>query len=132
MWGDRCTKRETEVSNDDTGEKRPITSGTMYLLNGHEKRTPRPTVDSRFVCYFNPPVTGREDYGEDSVIVFGWVNASHQIPVPNGATPVPSQPCNDIVGAVRNARPTRCTQFRSGHALEARHTADTRDRRLRS
>ncbi|MET9364978.1 ectoine synthase [Streptomyces sp. NPDC006632] len=44
-----------------------ITPGTMYLLDGHEKHTLRPRVDSTFVCVFNPPVTGREDHDADGV-----------------------------------------------------------------
>ncbi|MDN3267091.1 ectoine synthase [Streptomyces sp. MA15] len=63
-----CVEGETELTNEETGEKHLITPGTMYLLNGHEKHTLRPTVDSRFVCVFNPPpVTGREDHDENGV-----------------------------------------------------------------
>lgn len=62
-----CVEGETELTNDETGEKHLITPGTMYLLDGHEKHTLRPKVDSRFVCVFNPPVTGREDHDTNGV-----------------------------------------------------------------
>lgn len=62
-----CVEGETELTNDETGEKHLITPGTMYLLDGHEKHTLRPRVDSRFVCVFDPPVTGREDHDADGV-----------------------------------------------------------------
>ncbi|MCQ9180970.1 ectoine synthase [Streptomyces sp. IBSBF 2953] len=62
-----CVEGETELTNEETGEKHHITPGTMYLLNGHEKHTLRPKVDSRFVCVFNPPVAGREDHDENGV-----------------------------------------------------------------
>ncbi|PJM98603.1 L-ectoine synthase [Streptomyces sp. CB01201] len=62
-----CTEGETELTNDETGETHLITPGTMYLLDGHEKHTLRPKVDSKFVCVFNPPVTGREDHDANGV-----------------------------------------------------------------
>ncbi|MCP3013964.1 ectoine synthase [Nocardiopsis dassonvillei] len=60
-----CVEGEMELTNDETGEKHWITPGVMYLLDGHERHTLRPTRDSRFVCVFNPPVTGREDHDEN-------------------------------------------------------------------
>ncbi|ARI54115.1 ectoine synthase [Streptomyces bacillaris] len=62
-----CVEGESELTNDETGETHVITPGTMYLLDGHEKHTLRPRTDSRFVCVFNPPVTGREDHDADGV-----------------------------------------------------------------
>ena len=53
-----CVEGETELTNDETGEKHLITPGTMHLLNGHEKHTLRPKVDSRFVWPW--PWEGRE------------------------------------------------------------------------
>lgn len=54
-----------ELVNDDTGERHPLTPGTMYLLNGHEHHTVRAETDIRTVCAFNPPVTGREVHDEN-------------------------------------------------------------------
>ncbi|MYT98102.1 MULTISPECIES: ectoine synthase [unclassified Streptomyces] len=62
-----CVEGESELTNDETGETHVITPGTMYLLDGHEKHTLRPRTDSRFVCVFNPPVTGCEDHDADGV-----------------------------------------------------------------
>ncbi|MFE7536727.1 ectoine synthase [Streptomyces rhizosphaericola] len=62
-----CVEGESELTNDETGETHVITPGTMYLLDGHEKHTLRPRTDSRFVCVFNPPVTGREDHDAHGV-----------------------------------------------------------------
>ncbi|MEU8894183.1 ectoine synthase [Streptomyces sp. NPDC048442] len=62
-----CVQGEAELTNEETGEKHLITPGTMYLLDGHERHTLRPKSDSRFICVFNPPVTGREDHDGDGV-----------------------------------------------------------------
>ncbi|MER7552895.1 MULTISPECIES: ectoine synthase [Streptomyces] len=62
-----CVEGESELTDEETGEKYWITPGTMYLLDGHERHTLRPRTDSRYVCVFNPPVTGREDHDENGV-----------------------------------------------------------------
>jgi L-ectoine synthase len=62
-----CVEGESELTNEETGEIHLITPGTMYLLDGHEKHTLRPRTESRFVCVFNPPVTGGEDHDENGV-----------------------------------------------------------------
>ncbi|MER6011755.1 ectoine synthase [Streptomyces bluensis] len=59
-----CVEGETELTNDETGEKHLITPGVMYLLDGHERHTLRARTDSRFICVFNPPVTGGEDHDD--------------------------------------------------------------------
>lgn len=62
-----CVEGESELTDEETGEKHWITPGTMYLLDGHERHTLRPRTDSRYLCVFNPPVTGREDHDENGV-----------------------------------------------------------------
>ncbi|MEV5263266.1 ectoine synthase [Streptomyces anulatus] len=62
-----CVEGESELTDEETGEKHWITPGTMYLLDGHERHTLRPHTDSRYLCVFNPPVTGREDHDENGV-----------------------------------------------------------------
>ncbi|UGQ09069.1 ectoine synthase [Yinghuangia sp. ASG 101] len=62
-----CVEGHGELTNDETGEKHRISAGSLYLLNGHEHHTMRPTTDMRFVCVFNPPVTGREVHDENGV-----------------------------------------------------------------
>jgi L-ectoine synthase len=60
-----CIEGESELTNEETGEKHSITPGVMYLLDGHERHTLRPRTDSRYICVFNPPMTGREDHDEN-------------------------------------------------------------------
>ncbi|MEU1620531.1 ectoine synthase [Streptomyces sp. NPDC005722] len=62
-----CVEGEGELTDDETGEKYRISPGTLYLLDGHERHTVRPETDLRFVCVFNPPVTGREVHDENGV-----------------------------------------------------------------
>ncbi|MEW6181949.1 MAG: ectoine synthase [Bacillota bacterium] len=54
---------EVEVISD--GRVYPITPGTLYALNGHEKHYLRAQTDLRLVCVFNPPCTGGEKHDED-------------------------------------------------------------------
>ncbi|MEV6107316.1 ectoine synthase [Streptomyces sp. NPDC051940] len=60
-----CTEGEAELTDEETGETHLISPGVMYLLDGHERHTLRPTSDFRCLCVFNPPVTGREDHDEN-------------------------------------------------------------------
>ncbi|MGW3647251.1 ectoine synthase [Streptomyces sp. NPDC000878] len=60
-----CVEGESELTDEETGEKHWITPGTMYLLDGNERHTLRPKTDSRYICVFNPPMTGREDHDEN-------------------------------------------------------------------
>ncbi|NUU23207.1 MAG: ectoine synthase [Streptomycetaceae bacterium] len=62
-----CVEGHGELTNDETGERHVITPGTLYLLDGHEHHTMRPVTDIRFVCVFNPPVTGKEVHDEHGV-----------------------------------------------------------------
>lgn len=62
-----CVAGEAELTNHETGETHLITPGTMYLLDGHERHTLRPKTDSRYICVFNPPVTGREVHDENGI-----------------------------------------------------------------
>lgn len=62
-----CVEGESELTDEETGDTHLITPGTMYLLDGHERHTLRPRTDSRYICVFNPPVTGREDHDESGV-----------------------------------------------------------------
>ncbi|MCQ9178614.1 ectoine synthase [Streptomyces sp. IBSBF 2953] len=62
-----CIEGEGELTDDETGATHRISPGTLYLLDGHERHTMRPRTDLRFVCVFNPPVTGREVHDENGV-----------------------------------------------------------------
>lgn len=52
------------LTNLETGQRHPLSPGSMYLLDGHERH--RVTCDQqlRMLCVFNPPVTGREVHDE--------------------------------------------------------------------
>ncbi|BBX09674.1 ectoine synthase [Mycolicibacterium aichiense] len=52
------------LTNHETGEEYPLTPGTMYLLNGHERHRVTCTEQMRMMCVFNPPVTGTEVHDE--------------------------------------------------------------------
>jgi L-ectoine synthase len=60
-----CIAGEGELVNDETGETHPLRSGTLYLLDGHERHRVRAHSDLRTVCVFTPPVTGREVHDGD-------------------------------------------------------------------
>jgi L-ectoine synthase len=62
-----CVGGTGQLENRETGEIHEISDGTMYLLDGNEKHTMRPTTDLRLICTFNPPVTGREVHDADGV-----------------------------------------------------------------
>ncbi|MFE0631165.1 ectoine synthase [Streptomyces sp. NPDC058864] len=55
-----CIDGTGAVTDHETGMTHRLSPGTLYLLDGHERHTVRPATDLRFVCVFNPPVTGRE------------------------------------------------------------------------
>ncbi len=43
-----------------TGETHELSPGTLYALDQHDKHILEARELSRFVCVFNPPVTGQE------------------------------------------------------------------------
>lgn len=61
-----CVGGEGEIEDLATGKIYPITDGTMYALNNHDKHLLRATKsDLRLICVFNPPLVGNEDHDED-------------------------------------------------------------------
>jgi len=38
----------------------PLTAGTLYVLDGHERHRVDAVTDLRMICVFTPPVTGSE------------------------------------------------------------------------
>lgn len=61
-----CIEGEGEVELSD-GTVHPVTSGTLYALNGHEKHRLRAQTEMRMICVFNPPLTGREVHDAEGV-----------------------------------------------------------------
>ncbi len=60
-----CIEGEGEVENLADGVIHPITPGTVYALDKHDKHVLRARTDMRMVCVFNPPLTGAEVHDED-------------------------------------------------------------------
>jgi L-ectoine synthase len=60
-----CVAGEGELEDLETGAVHPISDGTMYALDGHERHILRARTDLRMICVFNPPLTGREDHDAD-------------------------------------------------------------------
>ncbi|MFI7667806.1 ectoine synthase [Nocardia sp. NPDC049526] len=54
-----------ELVDDETGEKRRLEPGMMYLVDAHQHHTLRAHTEFRAVCVFNPPLTGREVHDEN-------------------------------------------------------------------
>ena len=55
-----CISGEGEVETLADGEVYPITPGTLYNLDKHDKHTLRAFKEMKMACVFNPPLTGKE------------------------------------------------------------------------
>ena len=55
-----CLEGEGEVESLEDGSIYPITSGTLYALNQHDKHILRSKTTMRLACVFNPPLYGQE------------------------------------------------------------------------
>ena len=55
-----CIEGEGEIEKD--GQIFPITPGTMYALDEHDKHYLRGKTTLRLVCVFNPPLQGHESH----------------------------------------------------------------------
>jgi len=64
-----CVEGKGEVELIPSGEIIPITPGTLYALNEHDRHWLRaaPDSDLRLVCTFNPPVVGNEVHDAEGV-----------------------------------------------------------------
>jgi L-ectoine synthase len=62
-----CVEGEGEVEVIGEGRIHPITPGTLYALDGHEKHYLRARRTMRMICVFNPALTGREIHDENGV-----------------------------------------------------------------
>jgi len=56
-----CIEGEGEVE-DMQGNVFPLTPGTMYALNKHDRHYLRARTPMRLVCVFTPPLRGRESH----------------------------------------------------------------------
>ena len=55
------------LTNLETGDKYEVTDGFLYLLDGYEKHRLEIEEETRMICVFNPPVTGKEVHDENGV-----------------------------------------------------------------
>ncbi|MFA5504880.1 MAG: ectoine synthase [Vulcanimicrobiota bacterium] len=62
-----CIEGTGEIETLPDGTVYPISPGTLYALDGHEKHYLRGHTDMRMVCVFNPPLTGKEVHDADGV-----------------------------------------------------------------
>ncbi len=60
-----CIEGEGLLTNRETGEVHPISPGTLYLLDNHDRHVLEATTPLRMMCVFNPPLTGEETHQED-------------------------------------------------------------------
>lgn len=57
-----CISGTGEVETEADGRKYPITPGTLYNLNKHDKHTLRAFKELKLACVFNPPLHGTETH----------------------------------------------------------------------
>lgn len=59
-----CVEGAGEIEDLGTGEVHPITAGTLYALDKHDRHILRANKGThmRMVCVFNPPLTGLEKH----------------------------------------------------------------------
>lgn len=59
-----CVSGQGSVKTLDDGQEYPITPGTIYILNRHDKHVLRADTELELACVFNPPLHGRETHDE--------------------------------------------------------------------
>ncbi len=59
-----CMAGEGEVETVADGKVYPIKTGTVYVLDKHDKHILRARTEMKMACVFNPPVTGQEVHDE--------------------------------------------------------------------
>ncbi len=70
-----CIEGEGEIESRDTGQRWPISAGTVYALDSHDRHILRAKTQMRMVCVFNPPVTGKEVHDETGAYAPAGVKA---------------------------------------------------------
>ncbi|MEZ4288848.1 MAG: ectoine synthase [Polyangiales bacterium] len=60
-----CIEGQGSVTDLKSGEVHPLQPGTVYALNENDEHILKAETPMRFVCVFNPPVTGDEVHGDD-------------------------------------------------------------------
>jgi len=60
-----CMSGEGEVESLVDGKKYPISPGTVYILDKHDKHILRAFKEMKMACVFNPPLNGKEVHNAD-------------------------------------------------------------------
>jgi len=60
-----CISGKGEVETLDDGKKYPITPGTLYNLDQHDRHMLRAFEEMTMACVFNPPLNGKEVHNAD-------------------------------------------------------------------
>lgn len=60
-----CVAGSGEIEDLGTGERHPISDGTMYALDQNDRHVLRVHEEMRLICVFNPPCVGGETHDEE-------------------------------------------------------------------
>jgi L-ectoine synthase len=60
-----CISGEGEIESLEDGKKYPITPGTLYNLDQHDRHMLRAFKEMKLACVFNPPLHGKEVHNKD-------------------------------------------------------------------
>lgn len=55
-----CISGMGEVESVDDGNVHPVETGTIYILDKHDKHILRAFTEMKMACVFNPPLNGKE------------------------------------------------------------------------
>ena len=60
-----CVEGRGHICDEATARIHPITPGTLYALDAHDRHVLHADTDLRLVCVFTPPLVGREVHDAD-------------------------------------------------------------------
>jgi L-ectoine synthase len=60
-----CMSGEGEIENLDDGKRYPVTAGTIYILDRHDRHILTAKTEMKMACVFNPPLVGQETHNKD-------------------------------------------------------------------
>lgn len=60
-----CIRGEGDIEDIASGIRYPISEGTLYVLDKHDKHILRAREEMIMACVFNPPLHGKEVHGPD-------------------------------------------------------------------
>jgi len=59
-----CISGNGQIESLEDGTVHPITPGTLYALDRHDRHVLRASSELKLACVFNPPLNGKEVYDE--------------------------------------------------------------------